>query len=312
MNLAAITDTGDERLVPIDPDRRQLALFDTWTDGFLETVAPQHRQLIGTFLRWGLRRRLRHAATTGTLRPWSTRGARQQAGLAVEFVEWLDERDVTLDGCTQALLDAWFAEGPSTRQQSVAFLTWAIQHRHCPSRLRVPNFKRPAPSPMPGDQRRALINRLVSDDGIRLQDRVAGLLVTLYAQPASRIVRLRLDDVHRHDGRVALDIAGEPIQLVTPLDQMLADLADSRPETGGWLFPGQVRGQPLNPKSLGYRLQRIGVNRAARVAALHDLIREVPGPVLAPLIGYNPNFLADRAATLAVPWANYPAIRQRS
>jgi hypothetical protein len=41
-------------------------------------------------------------------------------------------------------------------------------------------------------------------------------------------------------------------------------------------------------------------------------MRQIPGPVLAPLIGYNPNFLADRAATLAVPWANYPTLRSQA
>ena len=79
-----------------------------------------------------------------------------------------------------------------------------------------------------------------------------------------------------------------------------------------WLFPGRTPDRPINPKTLAERLIRIGVNRAARVAALHELIREVPGPVLAPLIGYNPNFIADRAATLAVAWANYPGLRTRT
>jgi hypothetical protein len=104
-----------------------------------------------------------------------------------------------------------------------------------------------------------------------------------------------------------LNIGGEPIELVAPLDQLILDLTAPRTGHDRWLFPGQTAGQPLNPKTLGQRLVRIGVTRAARVAALHDLIRQIPGPVLAPLIGYNPNFLADRAATLAVPWATTQA-----
>ena len=78
------------------------------------------------------------------------------------------------------------------------------------------------------------------------------------------------------------------------------------------LFPGQEPTRPVSPKTLGQRLLRHGVNRAARVAALHHLIEHVPTPVLANLIGYNPNFVADRAATLNTAWANYPAIRQRT
>jgi hypothetical protein len=311
MSLAALHDPDRVPVDPCDPDRRQLELFDTWTARFLDEITPAHRQVIGTFLRWGLRRRLLRAAATGTLRPWSTRGARMQARIAVEFLSWLDDRSAALNACTQSHLDAWFADGPATRRQSVAFLSWALQHRFCDRRLRLPNFKPTPPNPMPAQQRMALISRLVDDTGLRLDDRVAGLLTTLYAQPASRITRLRVDDVHGHqDGPIALDIAGEPVQLVAPLDQLIDELATGRRGESVWLFPGHTAVLPLHPKTLGARLLRIGVTRAARVGALHDLIREVPGPVLAPLIGYNPNFIADRAATLAVPWANYPSLRR--
>jgi hypothetical protein len=102
------------------------------------------------------------------------------------------------------------------------------------------------------------------------------------------------------------------VTLVAPLDTFIAELVAQRPSTAVWLFPGHTPGQPLTPKSLGRRLIRIGVTRSARVGALHDLIREVPGPVLAPLIGYNPNFIADRAATLAVPGPTIPhCVRER-
>lgn len=69
---------------------------------------------------------------------------------------------------------------------------------------------------------------------------------------------------------------------------------------GGWAF------------RLDERLLRQGVGRAARVAALHHLIEHVPAPVLADLIGYNPNFIADRAASLATNWASYPTLRART
>lgn len=310
MSLTTRSDPAFEFVDPVDPDRYLLDLFDAWTVGFLDDVPAEHHQPLATFVRWGLHRRLRQAATTGTLRPWSTRGARMQARVALEFLRWLDAQHVDLATCTQHHLDAWFADGPRTRQQSVAFLTWARQRRLCDRRLQMPCFKPVAPTPMTADGRATLIARLVNDASLRLDDRVAGLLVTLYAQPNSRIIRLRLTDIHQHDdGRVELDIAGQPIELVAPLDHLVGELAARRASDDRWLFPGHTPGQPLHPKTLGQRLLRIGVSRAARVAALHDLIREVPGPVLAPLIGYNPNFIADRAATLAAPWANYPALR---
>ena len=76
-----------------------------------------------------------------------------------------------------------------------------------------------------------------------------------------------------------------------------------------WLFPGKHPLRPAAAKTLAERLNRIGVTRNARVAAFHDLAAQIPSPVLAELIGYNPNFLAERATALGVPWPTYPALR---
>ena len=312
MNLAPVDHSVAAEIVEATgPDARQLELFDAWTTVFVDTVAVEHRQTIGTYLRWGLRRRLGQAAATGKLRPWSTLNARQQARVAVDFLDWLTARDTTLEACAQGDLDHWFSAGTTTRKHNVHFLKWAIQHRLCDRRLRVVDIRSSAPTPMPADERRPLIARLINDDTIALEERVAGLLVVLYAQPASRITRLQVDDVHQHHGCTELVIADNPIELLAPVDRLIAELA-TRTVTSRWLFPGQNPGQPLSPKSLGQRLLRLGITRAARVAALHDLIREIPAPVLGHLIGYNPNFIADRAATLAVPYATYPQLRQRT
>ncbi len=68
-------------------------------------------------------------------------------------------------------------------------------------------------------------------------------------------------------------------------------------------------GQPLTAKSLGQRLLRLDINCSTRVAALHHLISHIPASVLADLIGYNPNVIAEQAVALATPWAHYAAIR---
>ena len=52
-----------------------------------------------------------------------------------------------------------------------------------------------------------------------------------------------------------------------------------------------------------------GVTRAARVGAFHDLVQHIASPVLADLIGYNPNVIAKRATTLGAPWDTYASLR---
>jgi hypothetical protein len=47
----------------------------------------------------------------------------------------------------------------------------------------------------------------------------------------------------------------------------------------------------------------------ARVAAFYDLASQIPSPVLDNLIGYNTNFLAERATALRVLWQHYASLR---
>ena len=42
--------------------------------------------------------------------------------------------------------------------------------------------------------------------------------------------------------------------------------------------------------------------------ALHDLIGQIPTPILADALGYNPNFVAERAANLSTGWNAYVAV----
>ena len=114
-----------------------------------------------------------------------------------------------------------------------------------------------------------------------------------------------------HARGCAVQLGYPPIDPASPLDQLLGELADPNADPHDWLFPGATHGQPLSAKTLGQRLLRHGINRAARVAALHHLIVNVPAPVLADMIGYSPAFIADTAAQLGTPWTHYAALRHR-
>jgi hypothetical protein len=58
-----------------------------------------------------------------------------------------------------------------------------------------------------------LLGQLLTDPDPPLRSRVAGLLVLLYAQPLSQIIRLTLDDVVREADQVFLRL-GEPLSPV--------------------------------------------------------------------------------------------------
>lgn len=76
-----------------------------------------------------------------------------------------------------------------------------------------------------------------------------------------------------------------------------------------WLFPGRLPGRPISARQMLVRLHDIGVTRAGRVSAFDELLREIPAPVLADLIGCHPGFAAERASVLATDWSTYAALR---
>jgi hypothetical protein len=79
-----------------------------------------------------------------------------------------------------------------------------------------------------------------------------------------------------------------------------------------WLFPGARAGQPIESDQLAERLNRLGITRAARTAALDALLATVPAPVLAKLLDRKPWRVADRTKFLGTDWRNYVALRVQS
>ncbi len=56
--------------------------------------------------------------------------SKQTVTVAIEFLNWLHDHGLTLPECRQEHLDAWLADGPSTRRIVDRFLPWAIRPAH--------------------------------------------------------------------------------------------------------------------------------------------------------------------------------------
>lgn len=75
--------------------------------------------------------------------------------------------------------------------------------------------------------------------------------------------------------------------------------------------PWTLRWTTPSAQAIARRLASIGISRLGRLAAFHQLVAEIPAPVLAELLGYNAKVVAERAAELATDWAGYPALKSR-
>lgn len=293
------------------PKRRSVLTVMPWS-------VTDDRQALATYIRWHHRHRILQQLDNGAVRASAFSTARQQSRAALDFLNWLRARGTLLAECTQHDIDDWFADGPTTRLLARIFMTFAIRRRLCP-KLRIPNQPRGvAPTAQPQPERIALVRKLFTDDTLPPIDRVVGLLVLLYDMPATRIAQIRLDDVTTDSGQVFLRIAEEDLPMPEPLGCLITDLTAQRRNMGTaanltspWMLPGQRPNRPISTARLRERLRRLGVTGAGRVAAFNELLREIPAPVLADLVGCNPKFAAERASLLAADWSTYAAIRAR-
>lgn len=298
---------------------RHLAAFERWSTSCLSGIDhPGDRRLIAAYLRWHHGPRLTRLAEAGTLTESRYAVVRAQTNIAIRFLEWLSDRDTDLVAATQADIDAWFAAGPTTRTHSRSFLRWAMStHRRTP--LQLPPDRQSAPRAITEAARLDLLSCFLDDGDIALGDRVAGCLVLLYALPVSRINRLRRTDFQPMDGGLALRLGDDLVPVPTPLGVLVEGLVGQRDHLTGaghpdsdWLFPGRRAGQPIESEQLAERLNRHGVTRAARVAALDALLATVPAPVLAKLLDRRPWRVADRSKILGTDWRRYVALRVQS
>ncbi len=143
--------------------------------------------------------------------------------------------------------------------------------------------------------------------------RLAAVLLLLYAQPLTRISRLRLDDVQITGDTATLRLCDTPAELPAPVAQLLAQHLRTRPNTNTaanadspWLFPGYRPGQPLHASYLSRRVRDAGVPLLpGRNSALRQLVLDMPPAVAARSLGYSPTVAEAHARNAGATWASY-------
>ena len=300
-------------LPPVD---RFLFRFEQWLPGWLEKIPDdEHRKQLKHYATWRVLRRLRQSAATKPIGHYRNQNARQQLRIGAEFLEYLAASNTTLADCDQAVLDRWLAHAiPTHRALLKPFLRWAIDTRRMP-RLTVPPTCQAPVALISQRQRIELIRRVHHGEGMDLLERVVALLILLYAQDLTRIVKLTLDDIVVDGEQLFIRLGDPPAPVPAPFDAIVrAHLAD-RPNmhTAGnpgstLLFPGRSPSQPLHPTSIRRRLHLLGIpNLNSRSRALRELLLQAPPAVVAGMIGYGTNRAEAIAREAGTTWKHYAA-----
>jgi hypothetical protein len=296
-----------------------LAGLEAWIEVRLDAVAEvTDRQQLTTFATWWVLRRCR--ARAGRRPVGSVDHAHQVINAAVGLLGWLRAHDRPLADATQADVDLFLASGPPSRRAARDFLRWAGRHRLCAD-LDIARRRDAVPVPSADLAELARIaRRLLTDDDVALSDRVAGLLVICYGQPASRIIELTVDRVGHHGDITTLRLGRTDVELPDAIAALILRLVNDRrgyaaidsPDTG-WLFPGALPGRPLTAKQLAARLGRLGINlRAARTTVLIDFAGELAPTVIADTLGLSAGAAVRWVKAASGDWNAYAAARART
>jgi hypothetical protein len=275
----------------------QFVQLEHWTARIIaDRTDPQEKELLHRYGVWHVLRRLRHRIGGAHATHGQADVARRNITAAVAFLDWLTARDLSMATCRQGDLDLWTAEASTSQRGNTGhFVRWA-RNQNLTS-LDFPATRGGGPTRVIDTETRwEQARRLLHDDTLKPEDRVAGLLVLLYAQQPATISRLTLDHVQADHGEVRLHLGPEPIVLPEPLDVLLLHLIGARHGhatigdrgTSRWLLPGGRPGQPISPSRLGERLHQIGIQPGqARSTALFQLATELPAALLARMLGIH-------------------------
>lgn len=296
---------------------KQQVHYETWLHRRLADLADSpHLRLLRQFAVWYQLPRLRAKAATRPLTLSVRQYASDQFTQAQAFLGWLQERDHCLAEATQADLDDWHATHNDHQRRTLrAFLGWAMRTGHLP-RLALPPIPVRRAAPITQHRRLELLGQVLTDDHSPLRSRVAACLMLLFAQPATRIVRLTIDDITRAENGQVFIRFGEPATPVPePFATLLLQATTQRDNLqtatnpgARWLFPGRRAGQPLNVNTLTELVRDLGIPAlAGRTAALRQLVLQAPAPIVAQALGYHHNTTTRVATEAGTPWSRYAA-----
>jgi hypothetical protein len=297
----------------------EMTRLEAFLHGLLDFQAdPERRRLLHRYLIWHLVRRMRSRNNGKPATRQQALLTRRLARGAIAFLDWLGSAGLTMGTCQQADLDRWLASGQAVyREEAGRLIRWAHAARltscYLPSAARWTG-----PSAiLDGEDRWDIARRLLHDDTLKSEDRLAGLLVLFYAQGVTALSRMtgRPGPGRRQRHRPAPARPGaRPAARAGRLDRPRRRGQPQRPRHHrgrraiALAVPGGQPGQPISGARLTKRLDALGISpRQARSTALFQLAAEVPAAILARTLGVSTSVAVLWQRLSAGDWAVYAA-----
>ncbi|MEU5082993.1 MULTISPECIES: hypothetical protein [Streptomyces] len=279
-------------------------------------TTAEGRKILHRYATWHLLRRLRRRSRGNDITHTQLTVVRQHLRAAVHLLNWLEAQGLTLATCRQADLERWMtSDDVRHRREAGHFVRWALAQKIARD-LSFPAVRWNGPSQAMDDEARwATARRLLHDDTLKSENRLAGLLLLPYAQWPAAISRLTVDHIEETDGAVRLRLGAVPVDLPGPVAELaLQQVAVRRSHAvlartdSPWLFPGGQPGRPISVWAMGERLRKLGIRLAeTRSTALFQLATELPAAVLARTLGIDITVAVKWQRAAAGDWGAYAA-----
>ncbi|MGH7630430.1 MAG: hypothetical protein ACREOF_13820 [Gemmatimonadales bacterium] len=301
----------------LPPRDEHLARLEHWiTTTLAARDDPEQRALLHRYAVWHLLHRLRCRNNARHATHGQTASIQQHIRAAIAVLDWLTRRHLELATAGQGDLEAWLASGhASHRREAGHFVRWANRQKLTSLEFAAARWDGPT-GVLDSEQRWAQARQLLDDDTLNADDRLAGLLVLLYAQRAAAISRLTLEHIQDTGQEVRLRLGHEPVLLPEPLAPLVRQLAATRHGHASlgdqgrsrWLFPGGRPDQPISAEQLTERLRQLGLRSGqARSTALFGLAAELPAAMLARLLGIHISVAVAWQRVSSGDWTSYAA-----
>lgn len=176
--------------------------LERWITATLADVAEaEQRALLHRYALWHALHRLRRRNNGRHATHGQRVAVQRNIRAAITLLDWLADRGLDLTNARQDDLEQWQASARATaRVDAGNFVRWARRNKLTGLDFAATKWDGPQRA-IDSEARWAHARRLLHDEAIKAEDRVAGLLVLLYAQPTTAISRLTLEHVHadEHD-----------------------------------------------------------------------------------------------------------------
>jgi len=298
----------------LPPRDEHLVRLERWITA---TIAGHHqKQMLHHYGVWHATRRLRRRNKGQHATHGQVLCIQRNIKAAIALLDWLTAHGLDLATARQGDLDTWLTSDHRTgRREAGNFVRWAKTQNLTSLDFAATRWDGPS-GIINAEARWEQARHLLHDDTIKPEDRVAGLLVLLYAQTPATISHLTLEDVQANGTNVRLRLGREPIVLPEPLASLILQLVASRhghsalgdQGTSSWLFPGGQPGRPLSGYQLGERLRQLGLRPGqARSTALFQLATELPAALLARMLGIHIAVAVAWQRASSGDWTGYAA-----